>query len=160
KFDDVACGRPAHCIAVGEYTATSGQKRPLAEEWDGSRWRVIAARFPPHAVSADLAGISCFRGTCMAVGKYSPTSGPCICQTLSERWSGGQWRIERTPRPFGPGQWSMLAGVSCPRIASCLAVGAALRPGLGVSMLGDVWRAGRWRLVHVPALGVGFSVSL
>jgi len=35
-------------------------------------------------------------------------------------------------------------------MVSCLAVGAAETPGSEVSMLGDVWRNGRWRLVHVP----------
>src|SRR5215472_7842800 len=40
----ISCPRPSRCMAAGEEFTGSGPARPLAEQWDGVRWRVTAAR--------------------------------------------------------------------------------------------------------------------
>ena len=38
----VSCPRADHCVAAGDYVGRAGLARPLAEQWDGNRWRLIS----------------------------------------------------------------------------------------------------------------------
>lgn len=76
----VSCLSASFCMAVGGYTGTLGGSRPLSEEWNGSRWRVL-----PSPASGGTSQVSCTRVTfCMAVG-----TGPQI-------WNGLSWQALRT----------------------------------------------------------------
>jgi hypothetical protein len=52
---------------------------------------------------------------CIAVGVFDDL-------TLAERWDGQNWTIQTTPNPSTTG--SNLAGVSCPSVTACIAVGS------------------------------------
>jgi hypothetical protein len=38
---DVACPRPARCMAIGGYLTSSGSGQALAELWNGQRWQIL-----------------------------------------------------------------------------------------------------------------------
>lgn len=38
----ISCPRPGRCTAVGDDVGTAGHARPLAEQWNGRRWRVTS----------------------------------------------------------------------------------------------------------------------
>jgi hypothetical protein len=38
----VSCPRADRCVAAGDYAGTAGIARPLTEEWNGHRWRLIS----------------------------------------------------------------------------------------------------------------------
>ncbi len=69
---------------------------------------------------ADLiSGVSCVSHACTAVGAYY--YGTKSEHTLVERWNGSSWRLQR---PADSVRYSMLYAVSCPGVASCVAVGS------------------------------------
>jgi hypothetical protein len=137
-------------MAVGDYTQRSGREFPLAEALSGNRWRVLTVPSPRAGISAVLAAVWCANATCMAVGKYTPHSGPCTCRILAEQWTGGRWQILGAPEPAGPRLWSVLQAISCTRSAACLAVGAAQSTILGSTAVAEQWRSGTWRVLGIP----------
>ena len=54
ELSDVSCPALADCIAVGGYMKNqfSGQEQPLAEQWNGSSWSVLAAPTPTPRTAA------------------------------------------------------------------------------------------------------------
>jgi hypothetical protein len=67
-FAGVSCPTADRCVAVGQRVNRSGIQVPLAEAWNGHRWKVQRARVPAGARTSRLA----------------------------ERWDGTAWSIQRT----------------------------------------------------------------
>jgi hypothetical protein len=64
----VTCSSASRCFAVGSVQLSTGAaETALAEQWNGSRWRVITASSPSGASWSELTGISC-ASKCLAVG--------------------------------------------------------------------------------------------
>src|SRR5262249_37758879 len=88
----VACSSPSACTAVGQAVSNQGASVPLAERWNGTRWRIQATPIP-QAGGGFLNSVACVSASaCTAVG--SSNSG-----TLAEHWNGTRWRIQATPNP-------------------------------------------------------------
>jgi len=140
RFSGVSCVSPVACIAVGD-----NQRRsivvPLAETWNGGRWRAITPAAVPRARVSQLIGVSCPRpNTCTAVGSYlTATAGAA----LAERWNGRSWHIQATAGNAPSG--GVLSAVSCPAVRTCIAVGTA-----GGGTLAEIWRGAGWQVLPAP----------
>jgi hypothetical protein len=53
SLSGISCARASFCVAVGGYHDPLGALHSLAEEWNGSGWRVL-----PGAVGHGLSGVS------------------------------------------------------------------------------------------------------
>jgi hypothetical protein len=117
----VSCVSSSACVAVGQYTNSSGVQVTLAEHWNGASWSIQATPNPAGATASRLAGgVSCTSAnSCTAVGNYINSSGTTV--TLAERWNGSSWTTQTTPNPAGATN-SILTGVSCAG-DPCTAVG-------------------------------------
>ena len=152
RFYGVWCRAARSCMAVGDYAQRSGRVFSLAEVWSGNRWRVLTVPSPSAGISAVLDAVWCADAMCLAVGKYTPHSGPCTCRILAEGWNGGRWEILSTPEPVGPRLWSALQAISCTSVTVCLAVGTAQSTTLGSTPIAEQWQSGTWRVVPIPNL--------
>ncbi|HEY1919446.1 MAG TPA: hypothetical protein VGH27_28075 [Streptosporangiaceae bacterium] len=122
-LDSVSC-TPAHrCVAVGSYNNASHQVA-LAEVWNGTDWTLH--RPPPltGTKASELVSVSCSQtNACTAVGDDTAT-GQSNTSLLSERWDGARWMPQPVSLPSGD-QSGNLAGVSCPGVLDCTAVGTS-----------------------------------
>lgn len=80
--------------AVGTYRGSDKHFHPLAEHWDGTRWRLRQPR--RGAGDGFLSGVAdVTAGDAWAVG-HAFRNGHDV--TLTEHWDGTAWSIVRTPR--------------------------------------------------------------
>src|SRR5215469_13996576 len=120
-FRSVSCIAANACVAVGYYFSQSGRVFPLAESWNGTRWRVQSTK--AIGLNSGFFAVSCTSATaCTAVGTYNPNSTSSL--TLAERWNGTSWSIQSTPEGVAAVD-STLFGVSCSGPSACTAVGAS-----------------------------------
>src|SRR5262245_6885698 len=142
----VSCPAANWCMAVGTYTKASGAGVSLAEQWNGSKWRIQPIPSPPGAAWSDLFGVSCVSpSACEAVGVTASTSQEV--RALAERWNGSSWRIQPVPSPVGGGQ---LEGVSCTSPSACTAVGGT-PPGTPRKTLAERWNGSSWQIQSAPS---------
>jgi hypothetical protein len=176
----VSCTAAAACVAVGnELSASSDDVVTLAQEWDGSTWRVLATPNPAGAIVSRLYGVSCSApAACTAVGssiqgarrsggarrrggpgRAAGASGAPLAATLAEAWNGTTWSIQPTPNPAGTaGSLDDLVGVSCQSAALCTAVGSSSGAGSdGGGTLGETWNGTAWTLVTIPGPGRSYN---
>src|SRR5664279_4695848 len=144
QFSAVSCTSRTVCIAVGSYTNKANVALPLAERWNGTRWRIERTPHPVGARGASLSGVSCTsRTACIAVGSYPNKAN--VALPLAERWNGTRWRIERTPHPVGA-RGASLSGVSCTSRTACIAVGSYTNKANVALPLAERWNGTRWRI--------------
>jgi hypothetical protein len=134
-FTGVSCPAARECTAVALYVdGTNGGFNflSLAEQWNGTVWNI---QLPPNPLAADGVngaldgGVSCpTPEACTAVGEWSPAPAPHPGVSLAEHWNGTAWQVQATPNPavvdgVNGTHNSPLAGVSCPTVNDCTAVG-------------------------------------
>jgi hypothetical protein len=140
ELSGVSCASPTHCAAVGDYAtdATENTDKQLVEQWNGSRWSIVASPALPPAFGpvvgldefAGLTGVSCPSAvSCAAVGNSASVA----------RWNGAIWSI--APLVSHTSQ-SQLLGVSCPSATDCDAVGTS-----NDATLAERWNGTRWVVV-------------
>jgi hypothetical protein len=150
----VSCPSASSCTTVG----SSGGK-PTAHRWNGTTWSVIAPNNPAGATNTALEGVSCTATGCMAVGRYTDSSG--VKRSLAESWNGSSWSTLATPAPAEtPGPYE-LSDVSCLSQSSCFAVGhrvSAMKAGnWGIPVpdeartLVEVWDGTSWTVQASPS---------
>jgi len=138
---DVSCGAPSACVAVG--LVTTPVPASLAERWHAGSWHLVraAAASPPEAM---LNGVSCAASTrCVAVGDSG--NGPTL---LAEAWNGSRWRVLKTPDPAATTS-SFLNQVSCTSVRHCVAVGSR-GSGTNVAALAEIWNGTSWQVLKTP----------
>ncbi|HUN33450.1 MAG TPA: hypothetical protein VMU95_15685 [Trebonia sp.] len=172
----VSCTAEA-CMAVGSYGKTSRGAtpapeavRPLAELWDGTRWRAETPPLPPNAAEsmsvpqAVLTGVSCPTTTaCVAVGAYSVGE---VKTAFSESWDGSRWTVRTVSVPRGATS-TVLNQVSCVSAADCVTVGAFTRRADGTLSsttpgavpLSERWDGRAWTLQDGPPSPTGAQAS-
>src|SRR5215470_13204765 len=139
----VSCPAANSCIAVGTYTQASGAGVTLAEQWNGSAWRIQPVPSPLGAAWSALFGVSCVSpSACEAVGITASRSG--ALKALAERWNGSSWQIQHAPSPVGGGQ---LIGVSCTSRSACTAVGGSPNG----KALAERWDGSSWQIQSAPS---------
>lgn len=132
----VSCVTAAYCVAVGASSnSPETTALPVAELWNGTSWKAISPALPTGAAESTLVGVSCASVShCMAVGSYDRTVA------VAESWNGSRWTI-RTAQAGTLG----FAGVSCPRVHVCLAVGFV--------PFAELWNGSTWRKLTPPDPG-------
>jgi len=145
----VACTAASACLAVGAHFRPTGNlvNATLAEQWNGTGWKVAPSPNPAGAGAAGLGRISCTGPTaCMAVGGGVDQTGESGFN-VAEQWNGTSWHLLRTPNPGATS--NELRGVSCTSPSSCMAAGDFT--GIGNEMtLAEQWNGTRWSVVKTP----------
>lgn len=144
-LESVSCTSSVACMAVGRSYGKRGTST-LAEEWNGTTWRVQATP-NPGGKGAELTGVSCSAATaCTAVGYY--VSDLDLPLTLAEAWNGVDWTIENTPNPTGNDS-PVLQGVSCTSPMACTAVGNYTSDAALVGLV-ERWDGSIWTIQSTP----------
>ncbi len=121
RLSDVSCAAADSCEAVGSYDSGS-TFLPLAEVWNGSRWRVQALSAVSGEPTARLDAVSCVLATdCEAAGDAGAKDGPQEVGVL-EKWNGIAWSLQKKVRPAGE-LAARLNGISCTTGPVCETVG-------------------------------------
>jgi hypothetical protein len=136
----VSCSGPDACTAVGAVFAISGSQNTLAENWDGTSWTVQPTPNPPGP-SPVLDAVSCPTASfCTAVGYTTGDTG--AHGMFVEDWDGTAWTLATVPVVAGA-SGTTLAGVSCPTVTFCAAVGteylAEREQALALTWEGSSW---------------------
>lgn len=145
----VSCVTWSRCVAVGARVAGSALAfRPLAELWNGARWRVMPTPSPAKLPRALLAEVSCQSSRdCVAVG-YHYSAGGSGYALLAEHWDGKNWRVTQSANPAGL-RSAFFNGVTCAPKVGCIAVGGhSTRSGQGQE-LAERWTGGHWHLMRL-----------
>ncbi|HXQ44620.1 MAG TPA: hypothetical protein VN816_08275 [Acidimicrobiales bacterium] len=175
---NISCPATGVCVAVGDYTDSSGNLDGLVETLSAGTWTATTA--PTTGLSPAsrnnaaviLTGVSCpSAGTCVAVGYYDDASG--IAHGLIESLSSGTWTATTAPitglspaagsDPAHSGQ--LLESVSCPAAGTCVAAGSytdtsADDQGMFESLAGGTWTAATAPLGGLsPAAGTNPEVQ-
>jgi hypothetical protein len=138
----VSCLSAHSCMAVGTYVKASGIGVNLAEQWNGTSWRILPTPNPSGTAVNGLFGVACSSSSaCMAVGASTTTTG--TARALAERWNGTRWTIQPTPNPRPGG--AFLNGVSCTSASACTAVGSS-----NAGALAERWNGTRWAIQATP----------
>jgi hypothetical protein len=148
----VSCPSATNCTAVGAEDAASASSRPLAEQWNGHRWRVTQASDPHGIEHAYLTGVSCPRtGRCEAVGAWQTKNR---LRTLIEKWTGRSWRVQHGA-PVS--RSALLAAVHCTG-SLCMAVGQIENAHRTLVTLAEKWTGHAWSRVSRPSpAGTNFA---
>ncbi len=143
SLSGVSCTAPSACTAVGNSVTRAGESQPLAERWDGTRWRIQPATNPAQG-GGFLNGVACTSpSACTAAGNSN-------AGTLAERWDGTRWRIQPTPTPNPKQGGGVLSGVACMSASSCIAVGASNAFTPNARTLAERWNGKRWSIQATP----------
>lgn len=147
----ISCPLASSCVAAGLYTTRDRGLTPLAELWNGVRWRVLPAPVPAASQGGEFLAISCRQArACTAAGDYGTSAGADV--TLAERWNGTRWTIRQTPNPknsFG----SSLRAISCSSAHACTATGVYAIDAEGdAEPLAEAWNGTTWRVQVTPYL--------
>ena len=145
----VSCPSKQDCVGVGVNSAADGGKGgPLAETWNGSRWRVDSVRLPTGAQWGNLGWVSCATAeSCLAIGDNDSFAG-----VLTESWNGKTWTPGKLPSSAGLS--ISIDGVSCASAADCVAVGDRdSASGALEYPLAEVWNGRKWTAVKLPEPG-------
>jgi hypothetical protein len=132
-LEAVSCISDSACVAVGSSSVYEETQQEhdytLLGLWNGRQWSLHRRSGPGEGATLDA--VSCTSSTaCTGVGNGR----------LIERWNGSDWKIQNAPNVRG-----ILYGVSCPSIATCIAVGST---GAGVygQILIERWNGQGWSI--------------
>lgn len=137
ELDSVSCTSAKACTAAGEKTASSARTVPLAERWNGVKWRIQSTPSPAKALSVGFTSVSCTAAKrCVAVGDSSKGSQD---SALAELWNGAKWTTQKTP-DLPSGNDSQLNSVSCTSASACMAGGTGMA---------ERWNGKKWTLQKI-----------
>jgi hypothetical protein len=151
----VSCGASVECAAVGSYSDSAGEQVALAEQLTKSMygheslWSVKALPDPAGAKASSLAGVSC-KSTAMCVAVGSEVNSAGVTVTLSDSWSGSEWKEQAALNPTGA-KSSELRGVSCVSATACTAVGQYTSASGVMLALVEIWNGSEWKEQAVSA---------
>jgi hypothetical protein len=149
-LDSVSCGSAAHCVAVGNGASDSAA---FAEVSNGNGWSVTPAiAWPAGSTNPRVTSVSCASPSyCVAVGvvdRSTEHTGGGTGRAAASLWNGKTWTAMAVPAPPA-GRASLFSAVSCPRPASCVAVGESnqYNSATGTEQLTGLLTGTSWRLV-------------
>jgi hypothetical protein len=146
SMTSVTCPSAAQCVAVGEYTDSSGNEQGMLVSGAGSSWTALQDPVPDGSGSgASLLSVICpFTHECLAVGSYGNGHG----QGLIESGWGTHWTATESPLPANASvaPSAGLDSIACPVASSCIAVGfyddnSGNGQGYLVTQSGSTWQA-------------------
>lgn len=147
----LSCVSATYCVAGGSAPQPGpGSKKPLLASWNG---KTITPMKVPAPAATDIPtdygppviyAVSCVSTTsCAAVGTYMTDSSATTGFGFAEVLSGSAWKERTIAWPPGA-SLSMLFGVSCTSVQSCLAVGAAGSSAAGLSAAAVSYNGKAW----------------
>jgi hypothetical protein len=143
---------------VGSYINSKKVEVPLAEVWNGRKWKVQAVGNPGGATGASLSGVSCAAaGTCEAVGSFVNAS--TVQSSFAEALSGSAWNPQKVPGAKGA-KASSLSGVSCASTKACEAGGSIENASDVQVPAAAVWNGTAWVSQRVPVRAGDTASSL
>ena len=164
----VSCPGLGECVAVGQYTDTTGNSQPMIFTQTGGSWgQGVAASLPADAAIAPggqfayLFGVYCTSvGNCVAAGGYTDSAGngqPLIVTETGGVWARGFEPTLPVNAATAPGtQFAFLNTVTCVRAGNCTITGgysttsgSLLYGALVFSQTNGVW--GRGVQITLPA---------
>ncbi|MGO9180446.1 MAG: Ig-like domain repeat protein [Candidatus Limnocylindrales bacterium] len=163
-LEALSCPAIGSCVAVGNYTDSSGNGQGLIETLSGGNWTATTAPLSgldPAAGAnpqAALVAISCpGTGSCVAVGMYSASS--VNHQGLIETLSGGNWTATTAPTSglvptAGTDPEVYLNALSCPATGACVAVGIYNDSSNYGQGLIETLSGGNWTATTAPLSGL------
>lgn len=127
----VTCTSSGWCAAVGQYWDTAGREEAMTVTGAFGHWSAATKIAPPLNAAPDplavLDGVACTSpGLCLAVGSYASGQNRVA---MSTRAIGGHW-LPRGAMPSpanaisGPGSFSELLSIACPRTSLCVMAGS------------------------------------
>ena len=151
----VSCTTATTCVAVGQYSLSSGAIRILVEHWNGTRWSIVAS---PNRLTfqSALSSVSCATAAnCVAVGSSNTLTSPA--KTIAQRWNGNRWSIIASPNPTASLE-SRLVGVSCTAAKNCVAVGQFRTTSDVDKTLVERLNGNRWSISPSPSPSADISL--
>jgi hypothetical protein len=146
----ISCIKWTQCQAVGSRAAGAATNfTPLAEQWNGHRWKVLHMPGPGERPEALVTAISCRSAdSCVATGYHYSNSGKGYAP-LAEAWNGKSWHIIQELNPKTTLS-AFLNDVSCQAFAGCLAVGGSTGSNGDGQAIAERWTDGGWHFSKVP----------
>jgi hypothetical protein len=145
---EVSCASSTNCMAVGDFRAGEEEARSLAENWNGTEWKIQSTPQPTGATASVLTSVSCTSSTaCTSVGFYTNSSEATV--PLAERWNGTGWSLQSIPNPTGA-KASSLEGVWCTSSSACTAVGYYENSSSLHVTLAEFWNGTEWTIQSTP----------
>jgi hypothetical protein len=152
ELEFITCAGPGACTAVGKYQDKNGNQQSLIDTLANGTWTAARAPLPQDAAAkpaAELFGVSCAAGSCVAVGDYQASGGSAKERALIVTLPNGK---PGTAQSLLPDSESGLDAVHCVSATSCLALGGygtgSLQSGLAATLTDGTWST---TLVPVPA---------
>ena len=129
------------------YSMSGSTASPLAEQWNGTSWKIVPTPAPSGAAGAYLYAVDAVSASNVwAVGYAQPSF-----TTLIEHWNGKKWAIVPSPNPSGAsGSW--LYGIDGTSATDVWAVGY-WSEGLTTSTLAEHWNGTSWTITSSPSPG-------
>lgn len=118
----MTCLRSGSCVAVGDYSSTSGQQA-LLMTGSGSSWTATQSPLPPNTAASALGSVACTSApACAAGGQYQ--TGNAV-RPLVVTGAGSSWSVTGVPLPRNASNGSAsIATVACSfRTTTCAATG-------------------------------------
>jgi hypothetical protein len=149
SLNGVSCTSAPNCMAVGnEGTRRNPTLFTLAEQWDGTAWKVVTTPPPLTPGGTALSTVSCTSpSACMAAGYFGFSNGFGTSLTLAEQWDGTQWRFRTTPTPGNSGSFG---GIMCTAPAACIALGGHRTTNHNQVTLAEQWNGTGWKVLATP----------
>jgi hypothetical protein len=130
--------------AVGDDETSTAATVPLAEHWNGVKWKQVAVPVPKAGEGFLYGVVALSTSNAWAVGETCPSCGSD--ETLAYHWNGHAWRQVTTPNPT---DFDALRAVSAVSRHDVWAVGSAF-DGTANQTLAMHWNGHHWKVVATP----------
>jgi hypothetical protein len=144
----VSARTPTDAWAVGFQSPSADYPgAPLAEHWNGTKWRAVKTPAIPSGCFGGLTGVTAISADdAWAVGAVSCNA---YTHTLAEHWDGTTWRIVASPNPGGD-DYNIFNSVTAMGANAVWAVGAWSDSSQSTHPLAARWTGSSWKVVKVP----------
>jgi alpha-tubulin suppressor-like RCC1 family protein len=148
SLQGVSASSTSSAWAVGT-GGSLGQQIPLAEHWNGTSWKKVAAPLPAGVTTGSFHAVDALSaGNAWAVGTAGPSTSE---QTLIEHWNGSAWTVVPSPNPGGDNVLEAIGGTGP---SDLWAVGWFENTAQTfVALLFEHWNGTAWSFVAPPVEG-------
>jgi hypothetical protein len=103
EFSGGTCVSATFCVAAGGYAVSNAAWRPLLEQWNGLKWRIVVMPKLPmvydRGTGMSLSKVACISSkSCVALG--APGAGNT--KSYNMQWNGSRWSYVATESPTRP----------------------------------------------------------
>jgi hypothetical protein len=153
SYGGVSCSAAYACMVVGTYNPPGAAKSQVFSTRFRQHWRIVRISTPAR-YDVSVGGVSCVDPThCVVVGQYGHPGPeyPFLVRShpFVRTYKGAWGPLHGLPVPAGA-TGAVLTDVKCPKLGSCVAVGAATRYGVPIAPLSYRLAHGAWIMQHPP----------